>query len=402
MDTACGTVDGNGILLLCGVFNDGEETEYCSADGFSSCRIDFLYAGSFRNPLGNCLRIFVSHTYVLEKRRQRSDGISPWYLFLSVSLPYLRCEITGYEMYLLFLSAAGADILLGLGKTFAGTLSFERKKSFGIFLILSVTAPAVLLYFSLNHISFLLSSLWASVLYVLYLLLTYLSYVVLKKEETESLLKQADEWQRESRTYMNVIRSQRHDFNIHLHTISGLVRSENYGKCGEYVDGLVKEAAEINDIMPVSDAVVGSMLYNMREQARQKGSEIYYEITNDLSDVICSGFTLNKIIGNLLQNAIDALESEEDKAHGVIVKISRRAGYSVIMVENRYHGNPEDIAKAFEPGYSTKEKHEGIGLSMTRRSVELSEGTIYPEFTEDTIRFIVRLPNKVSFGYEED
>jgi len=353
--------------------------------------------------LSEIVCVFLSVIHMFWKKEDNAvmalvHGIS----FLSVSLPYLRCEITGYEMYLLFLSAAGADILLGLGKTFAGTLSFERKKSFGIFLILSVTAPAVLLYFSLNHISFLLSSLWASVLYVLYLLLTYLSYVVLKKEETESLLKQADEWQRESRTYMNVIRSQRHDFNIHLHTISGLVRSENYGKCGEYVDGLVKEAAEINDIMPVSDAVVGSMLYNMREQARQKGSEIYYEITNDLSDVICSGFTLNKIIGNLLQNAIDALESEEDKAHGVIVKISRRAGYSVIMVENRYHGNPEDIAKAFEPGYSTKEKHEGIGLSMTRRSVELSEGTIYPEFTEDTIRFIVRLPNKVSFGYEED
>ena len=72
------------------------------------------------------------------------------------------------------------------------------------------------------------------------------------------------QWQQESRDYMNTIRSQRHDFNLHLHAISGLISAGEYEECGKYVRKLVEDAAAVNDIMPVADAVVGSMLYNMR------------------------------------------------------------------------------------------------------------------------------------------
>lgn len=99
---------------------------------------------------------------------------------------------------------------------------------------------------------------------------------------------------------MNTIRSQRHDFNLHLHAISGLVNSGEYEKCNEYVQKLVADANAVNDIMPVNDAVVGSMLYNMREEARRCGSDIIYHITYDMENILCNGFECNKIIGNLL------------------------------------------------------------------------------------------------------
>ncbi len=89
-------------------------------------------------------------------------------------------------------------------------------------------------------------------------------------------------------------------FNLHLHAISGLVNSGEYEKCNEYVQKLVADANTVNDIMSVSDAVVGSMLYNMREEARRCGSDIIYHITYDMEDILCNGFECNKIIGNLL------------------------------------------------------------------------------------------------------
>lgn len=230
-------------------------------------------------------------------------------------------------------------------------------------------------------------------------LLAVLAVLVVLEEltrqyQTARLLNSAfDQWQTESRDYMNTIRAQRHDFNLHLHAISGLVNTGEYEDCRAYVQRLVADAAAVNDIMPVSDAVVGSMLYNMREQARRKGSDITYEITYDMADTLCNGFACNKIIGNLLQNAIDALDTPQDKACGIHVRIFKRRGNTVVTVENRFTGDKTAIARVFEPGYSTKANHEGIGLSMVLRTVRHYGGRIYPEFEDDRLRFVVNIPN---------
>lgn len=215
-----------------------------------------------------------------------------------------------------------------------------------------------------------------------------------KTKQSEKIL---NIWQKESRDYMNVIRSQRHDFNFHLHAIVGLIENEEFLECQDYVAKMVNEASSINDIMPVHDAVIGSMLYNMREVARRKNSDIEYDITYDMKDILCNAFECNKIIGNLIQNAIDAMSTKEELSYGVKVSIFKRRGNTVIIVANLYQGDKSKILHAFDLGYSTKKHHEGIGLSMIARTVEKYEGRIYTEFDDDIVRFIVNIPNLVSF-----
>lgn len=216
-----------------------------------------------------------------------------------------------------------------------------------------------------------------------------------RRLDAEYLNDSMSKWQQESRDYMNTIRSQRHDFNLHLHAVSGLIGRGEYEQCRQYVQELVSQATDVNDIMPVYDAVVGSMLYNMREEARSRGSDIFYHITYDMKDILCNGFECNKIIGNLLQNGIDALQTAEDKECGIRLSIFKRSGNTVIISENRFTGEPDRIARVFEPGYSTKKNHDGIGLSMVVLTVKRYGGRIYPEFEDDKIRFIVNVPNKV-------
>ena len=164
----------------------------------------------------------------------------------------------------------------------------------------------------------------------------------------------------------------------------------------------MEDASAVNDIMPVADAVVGSMLYNMREQARRKGSDIRYHITYDMEDIVCNGFECNKIIGNLLQNAIDAMKTPEDLAFGIRASIFKRRGSTVVCVENRFTGDPASIAAAFEPGWSTKRGHEGIGLAMVLRTAEQYGGRVYPEFEDDMVRFIAAIPNRLRFDRKEE
>ncbi len=211
-----------------------------------------------------------------------------------------------------------------------------------------------------------------------------------------------EEWQRGARDYMNTIRSQRHDFNIHLHAIDGLIESGEFNECRTYISKMVEDANDVNDIMPVYDAMTGSMLYNMRHTAQNLGTNIYYDIKYDMKNVMCNAYECNKIIGNLIQNAIDASVSDEAKKHGIHVHIFKHTGNTIISVSNYFDGDPDSILSAFDLNYSTKKHHEGIGLSMVEKTLKKYGGKVFVEFLDKEITFIAHIPNKYLMEEKDD
>lgn len=330
--------------------------------------------------------------------------------FDAVWLPLCLCEKDVWQYAVYFATAVFCAVLIYIqarGEKKAALITefyADKKAYFRLISCLPLLAIVIfaLILFAANSFSVVTCLILCFAFLLFYLLLLWLQAEISRRLNAEYLNDAMNQWQQESRDYMNTIRSQRHDFNLHLHAVSGLINSGAYEQCGQYVQKLVSDANDVNDIMPVSDAVVGSMLYNMREEARRRGSDILYHITYDMADILCNGFECNKIIGNLLQNAIDALQSDEDKEHGIRLSIFKRGGNTVIISENRFSGDPNRIARVFEPGYSTKNGHEGIGLSMVLHTVERYGGRVYPEFEGEKIRFIVNVPNKVHFNGEEE
>lgn len=345
--------------------------------------------------------VFGERKFLLQTTAALLCLLTPW-------TPLLKCGDVNWELCiiavaLLACAAIGVVDKLRHGELSAAAEQYTAPKNDTLLNgipLLSLPIAALLLIGE-TELSFLQAAAQSVTLFAVSALLMFLQDQIRQRLKAQFLNRAFRRWQRESRDYMNTIRSQRHDFNLHLHAISGLISSGEYAQCGEYVRKLVSDAAAINDIMPVADAVVGSMLYNMREQARRKGSDITYDITYDMEDIVCNGFECNKIIGNLLQNAIDAMTTPEDLACGIHASIFKRRGYTVITVENRFAGDKDTIAKAFDAGYSTKSEHDGIGLPMVLRTVEQYSGRVYPEFEADRIRFVVNIPNKLNLKEAE-
>lgn len=206
----------------------------------------------------------------------------------------------------------------------------------------------------------------------------------------------------ESREYMNTIRAQRHDFNLHLHAITGLIGSRMYDECQAYIDKLVESASEVNEIMPVYDAVIGSMLYNMRQNARDNGTDIHYDIKYDMKDIVCNPFECNKILGNLIQNALDAIHTDSAREYGVRVSVFKRRGNTVIAVSNRFEGDEQALLNVFNSGYTTKSRHEGIGLTTTEAMLKKHSGKIHMELEDGVITFIANIPNRLTFEGEDN
>ncbi len=91
------------------------------------------------------------------------------------------------------------------------------------------------------------------------------------------------------------------------------------------------------------------------------------------------------VINNLIKNAVEAIESREDKTKPQVIRISTKFKKRVVQrvvtlqIEDSGEGLPPELRKKiFEPYYSTKEKHgSGIGLAIVQKTVIDHHGHIY-------------------------
>ena len=126
-------------------------------------------------------------------------------------------------------------------------------------------------------------------------------------------------------------------------------------------------------------------------KARKKSVTVRLETADDLPRVFGVGSEINQVWNNLIDNAIDAVDT-----NGVVsVTASPRGDAVVVRVSDNGHGIPDDIRdKLFEPFFTTKAVGQGTGLGLdtTRRAVHLHGGDI--DFTSQPGRtvFRVKLP----------
>ncbi len=201
------------------------------------------------------------------------------------------------------------------------------------------------------------------------------------------------QYQADLLSFMQVIRSQRHDFNFHTQTIYGMIENGQFDECKDYVSSMMTTVKVTNDILPLYQPATSALLNTFREMALQKGLQMDIEIHDNLQFIASPVFETNTILGNLLQNAIDELELHPENESRVIkLLIIKRGSYNIIKVSNQCHLTPEEMSKIFMPGFTTKRAHEGLGLANALRVAEKYDGTVYPEFEGRTVHFIARLP----------
>ena len=157
------------------------------------------------------------------------------------------------------------------------------------------------------------------------LILFYLRANIQYKKRLKELLSDSQH-QKEILSYYNVIRSQRHDFNFHLNAIYALINDKNYLDCKRYIEDIVKDAGYINELLPLYHPIIGAMLNTFKEVANQNGIQVNYFIYDNLKSMPCSVYEMNKILGNLIQNAIDELKEKNENNPKIDVDISKERG----------------------------------------------------------------------------
>lgn len=230
-----------------------------------------------------------------------------------------------------------------------------------------------------------LALLWTGMLLII--LMTFY-----KKERLTVLLEQ--QYRTETQAFMNVIRSQRHDYNFHVQTIAGLIAGNKIEECRSYVNALEKDSAEMNVLMPIRDPAISATIFSFQLLAIRNGISLHIDIEYDLSQIATDVYETNKILSNLLQNAIDEVSAHTDKSFGIWLTIIKRGEFCVIRVSNKVKDilQAEQLGRLYDQGYTTKKGHEGVGLSSIRLLAERYHGIIYTQTEDDIIHFIARIP----------
>lgn len=253
-----------------------------------------------------------------------------------------------------------------------------------------------ILVFEMNQFKFFsLSSALVLVLITLSVLYLIRYHMVKKIEDLAFSLN--DQYEEDISKHITTMRSQRHDFIHHMLAIKQMLNSGKYQESFDYINSVLGETSYISDVLPIASEAVGGLLLSYKEKASKKGINIYYHIMDGLNSFPCKVYETNKILGNLLLNAIEAVDQIEEEKKFINMKIYRNNSHYYIEVSNFIEKETieRNIENIFKPGFTTKNHigNTGQGLSIVENLVLQYRGHIYLEIIDDMIKFIVKIPH---------
>jgi two-component system sensor histidine kinase AgrC len=136
------------------------------------------------------------------------------------------------------------------------------------------------------------------------------------------------------------LKSERHDFNHHLGVIYGLLESGEADKAGEYASRLVKTAGEVQNLVNVSYPMVRAMLNYKLSAAKEKDIQLKLHVGIP-EGLALPEFDLTVILGNLLDNAVEACMTVEENNRYIGLNMFYKPNYLIIQTENPVSESPE-------------------------------------------------------------
>ena len=132
-------------------------------------------------------------------------------------------------------------------------------------------------------------------------------------------------------------------------------------------------------------------------QANEQDIKIAVVEQEEVPEVMGDPESLRSVFNNLFINAVQAMGQGGGK---LTVRISPDENPAFVRIEVSDTGSgipDENLAKIFEPYFSTKETGTGLGLAIAQKVTEIHNGTITAESTVgEGTKFTVRLPRIAS------
>lgn len=238
---------------------------------------------------------------------------------------------------------------------------------------------------------------WLPVFEIIVLILALLSIASIKsiekyaQERIKSSLIKSNLQQVEG--ILQVLRLEKHEFNRHIQALQALIYLDRKAEAIQYIAAITEPHWNSDIITFPGLPVITGLLNNKYNLACSQGIDFAISSTCDLANLTIEPWDLSSILGNLIDNAIEA--ALQDKCPRVGVEFKYAGGiYSICIHNNGSIVNKNEIEQIFEAGFTTKNSPgRGYGLFIAK-TLAIRYGGGIECLSGKKTTFLVRIPER--------
>ena len=183
----------------------------------------------------------------------------------------------------------------------------------------------------------------------------------------------------------------KHDYGSQISYLYGLHLMKKYDKLGDALKNIINDNSAISsevDVINKPNSSIAEIVYGIYHN----GINIIINDEIDFNDIDISDVDYQRVISNILRNAVTALDGKG------IIEVTTYYSIKSIIVKIKNNGPKIDesiIDKIFDTGFTTKEnqnKENGFGLSITKEIVERNNGSISVKSNDSFTEFKIKIP----------
>jgi signal transduction histidine kinase len=179
---------------------------------------------------------------------------------------------------------------------------------------------------------------------------------------------------------MQETRRMRHDLRHHIHMLNYYLEVKDYDKLQEYVNSYRESIPDMEHIRFCDNRMVNNILFFFASQTKEHKIDFQAQLSIG-EHLKITDHELSVLLGNLLENAIEACMEQKNTARRIIVKGKGDENSLIVTIDNTC----ENEIKRNKKGalLSTKAHGNGIGVNSAKKIVERYNGFFSAEKREE-------------------
>ena len=299
----------------------------------------------------------------------------PLYYLPTISLPLI----------IFYLAICIIGVIKKHGKKINNIFNISLRKSIILNLVLGIFTIALEAYLFSVYIDLIPFKLSLTIIVTLLIYFSMSMYSIVRTntlEKTKADLENEKIYNKTLSVLHDNIRGFKHDFNNIVQSIGGYIALNDMDGLNTYYQSLLNDCRLTNNLTllnpeTINNPSVYSLLTNKYYTACEKNIEMTFSIFTDLSKINFNMYEFSRILGILLDNAIEAAEETDEKR--IEIEFTSNSKKQLFIIRNSCKDENISTTKIFEKGYSTKNRNSGIGLWKVHKI--LSKNTNLDLFT---------------------
>jgi len=189
----------------------------------------------------------------------------------------------------------------------------------------------------------------------------------------------------------SVLREQRHDYLNHLQVVYGMMELEEYEDLHQYLEPVYKDMLKTGKALKTSKPAINALLKAKMGEAEGKAIDVYVEVKSDLRGLLVPDWEVCKVLSNLIDNAMTALEGLDGEKK-IEIDVTETKEVYIFSVSNNGPMIPEDMQELiFKQGFTTKRgEGHGMGLYIVQNVLKENGGSISLVSDERETAFVIK------------